>query len=57
MLIVLDNLVAIAMRKNPVHHKKSKHIDIRYHFVRKVVKKNIEVKYCGSELMIADILT
>ena len=29
-----DNQGAIALVENPVHHQRSKHIDIRYHFIR-----------------------
>ena len=31
-LIMQDNQATIAMTRNPVHHKRSKHIDIKYHF-------------------------
>ena len=36
--ILEDNQGAIAMAKNPVGHKQSKHIDIRYHFIREAVQ-------------------
>jgi hypothetical protein len=29
-----DNQGAVALAKNPVHHNASKHIEVRYHFVR-----------------------
>ena len=57
-LIMQDNQATIAMARNPVHHKRSKHIDIKYHFVRnEVARKNIKLQYCDSKSMIADILT
>jgi hypothetical protein len=41
-----------------LHTKRAKHIDTQWFFVRdRVVKDEIVVKYCASELMIADILT
>ena len=53
-----DNQAAICLSKNPQSHGKSKHIDIRYHFIREQVSKGtIEVKYCPTNDMIADILT
>ncbi|XP_070021374.1 secreted RxLR effector protein 161-like [Nicotiana sylvestris] len=32
--IFCDNTSSISMTKNPVHHKRTKHIDVRYHFIR-----------------------
>ena len=54
----MDNQGAIALAKNPVHHNRTKHIDIRYHFIReKVLRNEIILKYCATKDMIADILT
>ena len=53
-----DNQSAICIAKNPQSHGRSKHIDIKYHFIREQVQqKTIEVKYCKTEDMIADLLT
>ena len=53
-----DNQGAIAMAKNPVGHAGTKHIDMRYHFVRERVQNGaIILKYVRSGDMIADILT
>lgn len=53
-----DNLSAMNLVKNPVHHSRSKHIDIKFHYVRDVYRGGeIELKYCSSSNMIADILT
>ena len=35
----IDNKSAIALAKNPVHHDRSKHIDMRFHFIRECVQK------------------
>ena len=57
-LIYEDNQSSICMAKNPLFHGRTKHIGIRYHFVREQVKKkNVEIIYCPSEEMIADMLT
>ncbi len=53
-----DNQVTIARSKNPVSHKRTKHIDIKFHFVReKIQDKTIELKYCPTYEMVADIFT
>lgn len=57
-LIYGDNLSAQQLVKNPVYHCRSKHIDIRYHFIRDKLQSNeIELKYKPTDDMIADILT
>ena len=58
MTIFEDNQSTIAMTKNPQHHGKAKHIDIKFHYIREMVTMNkIKLKYCKSDEMIADILT
>jgi hypothetical protein len=53
-----DNQGCIAMAKNPVNHERTKHIDIKYHFVRELVADGvIEISYLETEEMQADILT
>ena len=53
-----DNTGAIAIAKNPVSHSRTKHIDIRYHYVREAVQDNlINLRYCPTEEMTADVLT
>jgi hypothetical protein len=53
-----DNQGTIAKSKNPVLHKCTKHIDIKFHFVReKIQDRTIELKYCPTHEMVADIFT
>ena len=53
-----DNQSAIAIAKNPQFHGRVKHINIKYHFLREQVNSNnIELKYCKTSEMIADMLT
>ena len=53
-----DNQAAICLSKNPQYHGHSKHNDVRYHFIRDETKKGtIEVKYCKTEEMVADMMT
>ncbi|GKA11465.1 hypothetical protein Tco_0691011 [Tanacetum coccineum] len=56
--ILCDNKGAINLSKNPVLHSRTKHIEIRHHFLRDNVQKgNISIKKVSSEDNIADILT
>ena len=41
MRVFYDNTSAINLSKNPVQHSKSKHIEIRYHFIRDLVEEKI----------------
>ena len=53
-----DNLGALNLAKNSAFHARTKHIDIRFHFIRSMVdNKEIEINYCSTEKMLADILT
>nr|GEV32204.1 ribonuclease H-like domain, reverse transcriptase, RNA-dependent DNA polymerase [Tanacetum cinerariifolium] len=54
----VDNVSAIVLVRNPVFHGRSKHIDIRYHFIRECVENgHINVEHVSGELQRADILT
>jgi hypothetical protein len=57
-VIFEDNQGCIAIAKNPVNHERTKHIDIKYHFVRELIEANeVAVTYLQTEDMLADILT
>ena len=57
-VIFEDNQGCIALSDNPVSHKRTKHIDIRYHFIReRVASKEVELKYVATEDQLADLLT
>ena len=56
--IFCDNTSAIAITQNPVLHSRTKHIDIRHHFIRDhIEKKNLKIDHIPTENQIADILT
>jgi hypothetical protein len=56
--IYSDSLGARAIAKNSVHHKRTKHIDIRHHYVRDVIERNtITVEEVGIKNNVADLLT
>jgi hypothetical protein len=53
-----DNQSAIQLIKNPVFHQRTKHIDVRYHFIRELQEKgDINVTYVPTEKQLADPLT
>ena len=46
------------MAKNPIHHSRTKHIAIKYHFFREAeATKEIKLDYCRTKDQIADIFT
>lgn len=56
--LYVDNKSAIDLAKNPVFHGRSKHIDIRYHFIRECVERGeIIIKHVRTEEQRADVLT
>lgn len=56
--LCVDNLSAQKLATNPVYHARSKHIDIRHHFVREAVKSGqLCLEHISSEDMPADVLT
>ncbi|KAK1383202.1 hypothetical protein POM88_020937 [Heracleum sosnowskyi] len=56
--IYCDNQSAIAMTGNPVQHSLTKHISIRYHFIReRVLEGTIELHFVPTDQQLADIFT
>ena len=56
--IYCDNQSAIAMTGNPVQHSLTKHISIRYHFIREhVMEGTIELHFVPTDQQLADIFT
>ena len=53
-----DNQGAIALANTRKHMRRTKHIDVRYHFVRNTKEKGlINFEFCPTKEMIADALT
>jgi len=53
-----DNQSTIKLVENPVFHKRSKHVDIKYHFVRELVEnKTLDIQYVRTTENLADIFT
>ncbi|GKF21528.1 hypothetical protein Tco_0070166 [Tanacetum coccineum] len=56
--IFCDNTSAIAISNNPVLHSRTKHIDIRYHFIRDhILKWDIKLYFIPTQYQLADIFT
>jgi hypothetical protein len=53
-----DNLNAINISKNHIQHSRTKHIDIRHHFIRNLVEDNVvTLEHVATENQLADIFT
>nr|GEW21497.1 hypothetical protein [Tanacetum cinerariifolium] len=56
--IYCDSKSAIAISCNPVQHTRTKHIDVRYHFIKDHVEKGtIELYFAGTEYQLVDLFT
>ena len=57
-IIKCDNSSAINISKNPVQHSRTKHIDIRYHFLTDQVAQNmVKLEFIPITNQVADIFT
>ena len=55
---MIDNKSAINLAKHPTLHGRSKHIELRFHYIREQVSKdNVVVEYCKAEEQLADLMT
>ena len=53
-----DNQSAIKLVKNPEFHRRTKHIDVRYHYIREKFNEGLfSLEYISSKEQIADIMT
>ena len=56
--IYCDNQSCIKLSKNPVFYDKSKHIDIKYHYICDMVEKGVvKLQYVATDEQVADVLT
>ena len=54
----IDNQSALRLIKNPEFHKRSKHIEVQFHYVRRCCKKRkIDVKYIPTKDNVFDVIT
>ena len=53
-----DNQSAIALTQDHQYHARTKHIDVRYHFIHWVIEEGkLRLVYCLMDDMVADMLT
>jgi len=56
--LLCDNTSAINLTKNQIQHSRTKHIEIRHHFIRDHVNnEDYEMKFIETKLQLADIFT
>ena len=56
-MLKVDNKSAIDLSKNPVHHDRSKHIDIKFHYIRECVDGGkIVLEHISTRDQLVDIL-
>ena len=54
----IDNQSTMAIMQNPEFHKRTKHIDIRYHYIQQVVNDGmVHLTYTLTQEQVADVLT
>ena len=57
-IIECDNQSYIKLSQNPVFHDRSKHIEIRYHFIKDYVQRGVvQLQYVPTDEQVVDILT
>jgi hypothetical protein len=57
-MLLCDNQSAIRLIRNPEFHQRSKHIDIRYHFIRNSFESGLfELEYIQTDQQLADLFT
>ena len=57
-MILVDNQGALGLIQNPRFHKRTKHIELKYHYIRQVSNQGlITIDYISTREMSADILT
>jgi hypothetical protein len=57
-IVYEDNQTCIKIAENPMSQKRTRHMDIRYHFIREFVQDGtIKLVYCETQRQQADILT
>ena len=58
MQVLCDNQSAISIARNPVHHYRTKHVEIDRHFIKeKIEEKVVDLAYIPTAKQTADILT
>ena len=57
-MIHCDNQSCVKLSMNLVHHDRTKHMEIKYHYVREMVQRRaVELRYVATKEEIVDVLT
>ena len=57
-VIHCDNQSCVKMSINPVQHDRTKHVEMKYHYVREMVQRRaVELQYIPTDQQIAEVLT
>ena len=57
-MIHCDNQSCVQMSVNPVHHDQTKHVEMRYHYVRDMVQRCVvELQFVSTNEQVVDVLT
>lgn len=57
-IVYEDNQGTIALVNNPVCRQRCKHVDIKYHFIRSIIREDkMSLAYCPTDNMVADVMT
>lgn len=55
-IVFCDNQSAIKLAQNPIHHSKTKHFDLKTHFIQDLVEKAIvKLRYCPIQYQVVYI--
>ncbi|XP_058732610.1 uncharacterized protein LOC131604166 [Vicia villosa] len=56
--LFVDNVLAINLDRNPISHGRSKHIEMKFHYLRGLFSEGkLRLRYCRSENQVAHLLT
>lgn len=57
-VLMCDNISTIKLSVNAAFHGRTKHIRVRYHFLRDLnIEGTVQMQFCGSSDQVADIMT
>ena len=57
-VIFCDNQSCVKLSENPVFHDRSKHIDMKYHYIRDIIQKgNVKLQYISTDEQVTDLFT
>lgn len=56
--VFCDNKSAVLLAKNPMFHCRTKHVEIKHHFIKELMsKQEVKLESCGTKEQLADLMT